>query len=247
MPSLHAFFLPQSAIQNGFVTMTDKDQVHQMRRVIRLRVGDQFLILDGKGHEHECLVHDVQKNAIRGQIVASRAVERETRIPVTLYPSLIRRERFSTLLEKCTELGAAGFVPVMSERSPFETLTPKLIERWNRVMQEAAEVVRRGILPTLAVPQALTAAIFQASGSDALTLVLSTHEGTTHTIEQLVEMVRAKGLARINLFIGPEGGYSAEELQQFSDAGIESLSLGPRKVRSETAAIAVTSIIAGLL
>ena len=109
------------------------------------------------------------------------------------------------------------------------------------------EVVRRGVLPTLAVPQALATAILQARGSDALTLVLSTHEGTMHTVAQLVEMVRAKGLARVNLFIGPEGGYSAEELQQFDDAGIESLSLGPRKVRSETAAIAVTSIIASLL
>lgn len=247
MPSLNAFYIAPSAIRDGFVSITNKDQVHQIRKVLRLRVGDVFLALDGKGKEFECLVHTLDRGSVRGQIVATRFVDRETRIPITLYPSLIRRERFAILLSTCTELGVTSFVPVIAERSIFQTMTTNLVGRWNRVIQEAAEIVRRGVLPSLSIPQTLPGAIEQARGSDALTLVLSTHPTTTYTPVQVIEMVQAKGLARINIFIGPEGGYTAEELQQFDDAGIESLSLGPRKVRSETAAIVATSIIASLI
>jgi 16S rRNA (uracil1498-N3)-methyltransferase len=244
----NAFIVPPENIRASFVEIHDKNQVHQIRRVLRMHEGDAFLVLDGKGNEHECLVHELGKGLVRGQITATHKIDRETRIPMTLYPAIIRRERFAEILEKCSELGASAFVPVLADRSPYTSMSATLIERWNRVIREATEVVRRGILPALLPAQPLKIAIEQAlQDPHALTLVLSTHSETTHSPRDLVEMVQGTGVTHINIFLGPEGGYSAEELQLFDDAGIESVTLGPRKVRSETAAIAVTSIIAGLL
>ena len=247
MSSRNAFFFPPQVFRDGFVTVTDKDVVHQIRRVLRLRVGDAFIALDGRGHASECLIHSMEKDTLRAQIVAERTIDHEPTAAIVLYPALIRRERFALLLEKCTELGVTEFRPIIAERSAYTHLTPILLRRWEKVVREAAEVVRRGVLPAIHQAQPVAEALAGLSMQEGdRAFILSTRSEEMVLPKDLVAIC-AKKPQRIHLFLGPEGDCTDAEYALFRDAGIQPLSLGSRIVRSETAAIAAVSLLAAFL
>ncbi|MBI2942126.1 MAG: RNA methyltransferase, partial [Chloroflexi bacterium] len=167
---------------------------------------------------------------------------------ITLYQALLRPSKFEVVLQKCTELGVAAFVPTISERCIISNVgdgNPAKLERWHRIIVEAAEQSNRGKLPTLQ-----PASVFPQAAEQARGFSLVAWEGESErSIRDVVREGLGVGVAgarrpfTVNVFIGPEGGFSAAEVEIARSYGIVPVSLGRRILRAETAAIAATTII----
>ena len=151
---MHRFFVSPDQIGQRFVRFDD-DQAHQMRRVLRLRPGDRVLALDGLGNQYEVTLEEVSHARVTGSASAAAAATGEPSARLTLYQSILRREKFEWVLQKGTEIGIAAFIPVITRRSlvrDAEDVRPEKLDRWRRIIKEAAEQSGRGRLPALHPP-----------------------------------------------------------------------------------------------
>jgi len=238
---MHRFFVSPDRIRHRFVEF-DADQAHQMRRVLRLRPGDRVTALDGTGRQYEVTLEEVGNARATGRAVDPLAATGEPAARLTLYQSLLRREKFEWVLQKGTEIGVAAFVPVITRRSlvrDAEDVGPEKLDRWRRIIREAAEQSCRGLLPVLSPPIAFAEA---AAGARAADVALIAWEGETRrTIGETLE--GCAGVGEIALFIGPEGGYDEEEVGLAESWGAVSVSLGGRILRTETAAVVGAALV----
>ncbi len=238
---MNRFFISKSDIRSDEVILTGR-QAHQIRNVLRMAPGERIVVLDNSGFEYEVVLTDVSKNKILGRVESRCAGEGEPRIRLTLYQSLLAREKFELVLQKCTEVGVCRFVPVITQRSivrRLETVTPKKLDRWRVIITEAAEQSHRARIPELTKPVKFEEALSQLSGFDCC-LIASPHEQQT----SLQKAVRGgKDLRNIRLLIGPEGGFADQEVALAVEAGAKPVSLGPRILRTETAAIVAAALI----
>jgi 16S rRNA (uracil1498-N3)-methyltransferase len=210
-----------------------------MERVLRLRVGDHVLLLDNSGREHEVELTALTAAAAQGAVLASRQGTGEPSVRLVLYQALIKGQRFDWVLEKGTELGAAGFVPVVSSRSlvrPSQESVARL-ERWRRVIVEAAEQSGRCRLSAISLPLPFDEACASAPG-----LRILPWEGEREA--SLSDVLAAeRPVDAVSLFIGPEGGFPPEEVELARQHGVRTVSLGRRILRAETAAIAAAALV----
>lgn len=238
---MHRFFVSGDIIKAGRVTLTG-DQAHQIRNVLRMAAGDWIVVLDNEGWEYEVVLQEVGGKEIRGQVRQRRAAGGEPRTQITLYQSLLQRDKFEWVLQKCTEVGVTRFVPLVTRRSLVRDTAVKAskLARWRRILTEAAEQSRRGripeLMPALKMPQAL-------AGLDAFDCVLlawagGEGQGIGPTLAQNVSPPTS-----VALFIGPEGGFVEEEVADGRQHGAIPISLGRRILRTETAAVVATSLI----
>ncbi|HEY0071972.1 MAG TPA: RsmE family RNA methyltransferase [Chloroflexia bacterium] len=236
---MHRFYVPHARPRDGKLQLTGP-VYEQIRRVLRMRPGDEVGVFDGTGREYRLRLAEFGKGEVFGQIVEQYAVATEPGCDVELYLSLLNKsDKFEWALQKCTELGASHFVPVVAARSVTAAARQ---ERWERIIQEAVEQSGRGVLPALSLPvpfqQAVRQAIEQATPSGLVLLPEVTGE------QSLGEALAGSAAMpdRVALFIGPEGGFSPEE-QEFARAqGVRVVKVGPRVLRAETAAVAALTI-----
>jgi 16S rRNA (uracil1498-N3)-methyltransferase len=166
----------------------------------------------------------------------------ERALPLTLLLAVFKFDRMEWAIEKATELGVARIAPVTTQRTEkhLAHAAEARVERWRRIAHEAAKQSRRADVPILDAPQTLKTALGQSW--DGLRMLLSENERTVMLPDLLEDAAEACTLA-----IGPEGGWVADEETMFRSAGWQPVSLGPRILRAETAAIAATSIVAAAL
>lgn len=238
---MHRFFVDISDISAGRVIISDS-RVHQIRDVLRMKTGNQIIVLDNKGFEYQTRLLSISTKEIVGEIISKNRCESEPRIQITLYQSLLAREKFEFVLQKCTEIGVTQFIPVITERSivrKAEKITKQKLARFESIIEEAAEQSSRGKIPLLRNPTDLSEALLAADDYD-ICLV-----GSTKNCDSLKKILRGHNsqAERIALFIGPEGGFSDRELELLGSREIKSFSLGKRILRTETAAVAATAII----
>jgi 16S rRNA (uracil1498-N3)-methyltransferase len=210
-------------------------------RVLRLRVGDHMVLTEGGAHEYEVQITAVSGNALTANVVGERQPPHEADVEVILYQSLIRANRFDLVLEKGTEIGVSRFVPVTASRSIIQgngEPSAARSERWSRLVTEAAEQCGRGRLPRIEAPIALEDAV---RGAQGLKLVPYEDERGLRLSAHLKQLTRRP--TQVSLLIGPEGGFEASEIELARENGWTSVSLGPRVMRSETAAIIASALV----
>jgi 16S rRNA (uracil1498-N3)-methyltransferase len=242
--SQHRFFVPPEALTGDQVSL-EGDLAHRLSRVLRLKPSATIVLLDGSGLEYETRLETVAPRRVTGTVVARRPGRAEPRVRLVLYQSLIKGERFDWVLEKGTELGVAAFVPLLSRRNvvrpaPERSGRP---ERWRRVVREAAEQCGRSVLPDVLPAQGLEEALTEAAdlrllpweGEDAL--------GLAAALRQARPALEAVEHPTVAIFIGPEGGFSVEEVALARQAGAQVVSLGRRILRSETAGIVAAAAV----
>lgn len=211
---------------------------HQLRNVLRLGRGDMITLLDGSGLAFPARIESLDAERAIGRVLRKEPVLSEPEIELTLYQCVLKRERFEWVLQKGTELGVSQFVPVISSRTvvrPAARLLPKY-ERWRAIVREAAEQSRRGRLPVLGDPLHWDEAVEQGEG-----VRLLAWEEAGENCSGLGRTVRDAD--EVALLVGPEGGISVEEAASANNRGWLSMSLGPRILRAETAAVAATTIV----
>jgi 16S rRNA (uracil1498-N3)-methyltransferase len=209
-------------------------------RVLRARVGQDFDIATGSTVRRGRIsfVDDARVDFDLGEeISGTRQAE------ITLVLAVFKFDRMEWAIEKCTELGVARIVPVISRRtdSHLAAASAKRVERWQRIARQAAEQSRRAAPPEIAVPVKLAAALDQAG---ALRIVLAESEEQTLLRDVVKPQTAADGIV---LAVGPEGGWTEGELQSFRQSGWTSASLGSTILRAETAAMAATAVVASTL
>jgi 16S rRNA (uracil1498-N3)-methyltransferase len=153
----HRFFVDAETFQRG--TTTDGDLLHQWVRVLRVRVGDALLLLDGQGQAAHVEITPLSRpKRLHGERIATMSAGGEPRLHVTLVVSLIRPERFEWLLQKATEIGVSAIVPLEADHSRHDgEVSAQKIIRWRRILREAAEQSCRGVVPHLAAACAIRA------------------------------------------------------------------------------------------
>ncbi|HBA91980.1 MAG: hypothetical protein A2X24_09725 [Chloroflexi bacterium GWB2_54_36] len=238
---MHRFFLPPVAIQTDSV-LFPLETAHQILRVLRLRVGDTVIVLDNLGGQYRVELTLVSSEQVRGRVIDKTLAEGEPPVHLSMYLCLTQREKFEWMLQKCTEVGAAEFTPVLSGRSLVQDkhAYENKHSRWERIIQEAAEQSGRGKIPRLNLPLDYAAAVETARTKNDICLVAWEQENTLRLPDSLQGAPSGANLA---LLIGPEGGLTAEEVNQAVQMGWQAVSLGPRILRMETAAVVSAALM----
>ena len=205
-----------------------------LSRILRAQVGQEFDVACGDRVRHAKVasVTDERVEFELGEEVAASTVA-----PVTLLLAIFKFDRMEWAIEKCTELNVATVVPVIARRTEkhLALAAEKRVDRWRRIAREAAEQSRRIAAPEIVDPQKLSDALAREA---ALRVVLAENEREVG----LSDLLQSRALESLAMAIGPEGGWTSEELRSFADAQWVAASLGETILRAETAAIAAMAI-----
>ncbi len=250
---MYRFFVPPETVQSEPVRLTGQP-AHRIGRVLRMQPGDHVLLLDNSGWAYETELTTFGPEHVEGRIVRRVLATGEPRAKISLYQAVLKGEGFDEVLEKCTQIGVVEFVPVLCERcivGGLLDLEERRRQRWERIIRSAAEQSRRGRLPRLGPVTMWPLACQRARRTDLS--LLPWEEARGPSLRQALEG-GATGHGEsshrpysISLFIGPEGGLTAEEVQTAQANGIQVVTLGPRILRAEIAGlVAATAILYAL-
>ena len=243
---MHRFFVPAAALAGSQAVLREK-QAHQINNVLRLRAGDRISLFDDSGWEYLVHLVRVASSECSGEIVGRRLVDNEPRVKITIYQALLKGGKFDLIVQKGVEMGVAGFVPVLCARSVMGDIggaSDKKAERWRRIAIEAAELSGRSRLPMIHPGTLFARACEQTRGLSLIAWESEREVGLQSVLAEKADFSSPSGRPlSVNLFIGPEGGFTSEEMTMASDFGITSVSLGPRTLRSETAALAFAAVV----
>ena len=248
---MHRFFVPAellanlAAANNSLITLPDK-LAHQVRDVLRLGSGEQLVLLDNSGDEVLASVVKSNRAGVEVQVLERRAGKSESPVRIILCQGLLKSVRFEWVLEKGTELGVAAFAPILCRRSMagLEDTGPSRLQRWQRIIQEAAEQCGRSRLPELWPIRPLIHALNDIPPS-ALALMPweEEHGQTLHATLASAPNPGNSQPITVVLFIGPEGGLMAGEVTLAQRYGVQVVTLGQRILRAETAALTAVANI----
>lgn len=239
------FYAPSAAFSadGRTVTLSD-DEAHHLHAVLRLQAGDEVYVFDGAGKEFCCAVEGSTRNSADLRIVAEVAPARpESSLNLTLAIVLLKGEKFDLVIQKATELGVSRIVSVTSERADLRIKDDqdayKRVTRWRRIAMEAAKQSGRAAIPEISAPLALSIMLRSEADADSARLMFSEREG-----HSLVEVVgSAIQPQNVSALVGPEGGWTDEEIETARECGWSIVTLGGRTLRAETAAIAVVTLL----
>ncbi len=239
------FYVPPAAVRGSSIVVDDPRELHHIRDVLRLRPGDPVRVFDGQGKEYTGIIFELTAEALRIRVDEVRDVPAR-RGALWLIQGVPKGDRFEWLLQKATELGVDRITPVITSRSVVRFSAaqagPK-VERWRRIVKEAAKQGGRAPRPAVAAPQPIADALPLLKG---VPLILMPTLAVT-VIPMAAVLAKLGPAARAAVLIGPEGDFTKDEVVLAESYGARPVSLGPLTLRSETAAIAVLSILGYVL
>lgn len=225
-----ARFLIDGPIVQGTSRQLEGDELHHAARVVRVRRGEKIEVFDGRGAAAEALIIEASKDRVQIEI-GSNVPSRESSIEIILAAALIAPDKYELVLQKGCELGVSRFTPVITER--VETRVERVLgkmDRWKRIILEATKQCGRSVLPRLDEPVEYQALVAAETG-----LVVFDADEPSDAWPKPTN-------GRLTIVIGPEGGMTPDEIDHARNAGAAICSLGPRRLRAETASIAAVTI-----
>lgn len=239
---VHRLYTPQ-VLEPGRTVRLEQQASHYLGRVLRVGAGRRLVLFNGDGHEYAAEVLHPARAGMTLRVDSRLPGLPEPGIAVTVVQALSRGERMDQTLQKCTELGAAGFLLLDSERVEVRLRGAKLDKRmahWSGVIVAACEQCGRSRVPELSPPAPLDEWLQRTAAAPRLLL------DPAADIPLARVAAERPAPASVELAIGPEGGFSEAELARIRAAGVRSVSLGPRVLRTETAAPAAVAVLQAL-
>lgn len=235
------FFIKPEEVRGNSILITGED-VNHIKNVLRLRTGEEVILADGRGTDYTVELERFEPGCIVTKVIDSKTNASEPLLEVTLYQGLPKSDKMDLIIQKGIELGVSRIVPVMTERTVVRIDNRKdadtKVARWQRIALEAAKQSNRGRVPAVEYPITFQEALKRAS--DMQLRIIPYEKETGKGLKQLL----ANGtITSAAVFIGPEGGFTGKEVENAIQAGITPVTLGPRILRTETAGIAVLSIL----
>ncbi len=243
---MHHFFVPEENLLDGRIIIRG-DDVNHIRNVLRMTLGEKLAISCGKGVEYMCAVEELQEDAITARILEEHATESELPVSITLFQSLPKSDKMEFVIQKAIELGVSRVVPVRTKRCVVkldERKEEKKLARWQAIAEAAAKQSGRGIIPEIQRIADFEQALQMAAQYDT---VLIPYELYGDMPESVAAVQRAAEGRSVGIFIGPEGGFERGEVEQAVNGGAVPISLGKRILRTETAGLAILSVLMFLI
>jgi 16S rRNA (uracil1498-N3)-methyltransferase len=249
---MHRFFIAthgRRIIVPGEVVSLPEKVAHQVRDVLHLAVGEQLVLLDNSGDELVSIIVRSSRSEVEVEVLERRMGKSESPVHIVLCQGMLKSARFEWLLEKGTELGVSTFAPVVCHRSMsgLESAGSAKLQRWQRIIQEATEQCGRARLPELLPIRSLTHVLNDMPSGDLA--IMPWEEAREASLRDALRSIRPKGCQdtpttmTVVLFIGPEGGLTAEEVRFAQSHGVQAVTLGQRILRAETAALATIATV----
>lgn len=239
MAPRHRFYVAPERISSDKVLFS-ANQARQITNVLRLRVGDIVYVFDNSGKEYATKLLAVGIPQVVGEITQVTYPKTEAGLRLTLVQGLLKGDKIELILQKCTEIGVSAFVIATTARSvpriPKERLASR-IERWQSIVREAAEQSGRVRVPEVRQIVPFEEALSLTDGEGIIAWEREKDRGISP------ELLEAASANSLTCFIGPEGGFSEEEVQTAMDLGIKPVSLGARILRAETAAVVASTLL----
>tara|TARA_B100001971_G_C18264320_1_gene590327 strand:+ start:4791 stop:5585 length:795 start_codon:yes stop_codon:yes gene_type:complete len=235
-------FFITSACVNGHRLIVTGPLVQHLRGSLRVKVGELFWFGDQNRRRYQVRLDEVELKRITGEIVDVCSEPMNRAVIVTMAHAVIKSHRMSWMFQKTTELGVTHLVPLVTDRTVVQAKVSQyeqMVERWHRIALEAAQQTERWDIPIIHRPTKLNAFLDGSVHSD-MKLLLWEKE----TEQRLSSVLRGKSRpTQVSLLVGPEGGFTEMEVVAAKDCGYQAVTLGPRMLRSETAAVAALSVI----
>lgn len=233
-------FYAGPGVVDGDRVRIDGALARRLATVLRLRAGAEITLFDGSGEDARVRLREVSAGHAAGEVVGRCAGTPEPRLAVHLYQSIAKGERFEWLVEKATEIGVARIVPLIAARAVVRTPgDAKRVERWRRIAVEAAEQCGRSRVPGVGKPQRFADVVREPPG-----LRLLPYESAGDRSPSVAAAMHEAGDGRdVSIFIGPEGGWEAAEVEMATAAGAVVVTLGRRVLRAETAGLVASALV----
>lgn len=224
---LHRFYISGQLQVGKEIRVEDAELLNQWGKVFRLSAGDKVILFNGEGSDFEATFKILSKK--ESVLVIDREIENKntTKTELHIFQSIIKKDNFELIVQKCTEIGAFAFHPIISERSEKKDLNT---ERLVKISKEASEQSFRTTVPKIFEPLQLEKA-------------LENFDGELYVLDFDGENIKDINANKIGIIIGPEGGWSEKEREYFKTKNIKSVSLGNPVLRAETAAIVGSALI----
>lgn len=233
------FFVEKNKIDvnNGLILLDGENAMHLMG-VLRARTGDEVVICDGDGIDYICKITEGDKKNAVLEITETKPNETEPDIKLTLYQGIAKGEKNDFVIQKAVEIGYCRIVPVATEFTvvKLDGKEEKKLERWNKIARSAAEQSQRGIIPRVEAVMNFKEAVNNANED---LLIIPYEKENSLSIKQAISGFKGKS---IGVFIGPEGGFSFDEIKLADENNIKSVTLGKRILRSETAGLVAGAV-----
>jgi len=242
--TLRRFYAPKIAFASDGKTVTlGADEARHAHDVLRLGMGDEIFVFDGEGHEYRCVLAELtSRSATLNVLEQMQPACPESPLDLTLAVAMLKGEKFDLVVQKATELGITRLTPLITARADVRIREPgdarKKAERWARIAFESAKQCGRAQLMLVDPPMNLDE-FFRSIADVQLKLTYTARDGDPHADLAKMDMKDT----RIVAMIGPEGGWTDDELKQASANGCKIVTLGGRILRAETAAIAVATLL----
>lgn len=242
------FFITPDQIRENDIIISNEQDVNHIRNVLRMRRGQHIsLCCQENSKEYICVIEEIASDVIRASIEDINGESRELPVRITLFQGLPKSDKMELIIQKAVELGASEIVPVASKRAVVkldEKKAAKKVMRWNEIAKSAAKQSKRSLIPTVHSVMNFKEALEYGQSMDMMLIPYEDAKGVGHSREVVASV---KGKKSVGIYIGPEGGFQMEEVEAAAAAGAHPITLGHRILRTETAGMAVLSILMFML
>ncbi len=240
---MHRFYVNEDSLSGSMITISGPD-VNHIKNVLRMKPGDEIVICNGQGKDCYCIINKVSDNTVTADIKFIEDTGTELPIRITLFQGLPKADKMELIIQKAVELGVCEIVPVVMARCVVKNNDVKKEEkkllRWQAISESAAKQSRRGIIPKVLPVMSYKEALTYAQGMDLSVLPYENEKGMKATKDFLACL---RNCQTAGVMIGPEGGYESSEVELAKEHNIIPVSLGRRILRTETAGLAILSMM----
>ncbi|MBF0814006.1 16S rRNA (uracil(1498)-N(3))-methyltransferase [Staphylococcus sp. mip270_02] len=242
---MQRYFINQNADSLQRFSIIEKGDIHHILNVMRYQMNDEIIITFSDQFVYKCKISNIDTDEIEIELVEQIDIDSELPQTITICSGLIKADKYEWLLQKATELGASEFLAVGMKRSVVKLNDSKItkkLERWQKIIKEAAEQSYRLAIPSIDYKASLKEVFQQSDLYDYILIAYedAAKQGEVSNLKKLIKTFQPND--RVLVIFGPEGGLAEEELALFNDNAYQ-VGLGPRILRAETAPLYVLSAI----
>lgn len=239
---MYRFFVPMEQISEAKAVILG-DDVNHIKNVLRMKSGEKVMLSDGQGKDYYCIIEDIQAEKIEVTIEEIHLVKTELPVRMILFQALPKADKMELIIQKAVELGVCEVVPVRTKRCVVkldDAKAAKKVKRWQGIAEAASKQSGRGIVPNVHDVMSWTEAMEYARTLEKIMIPYELYDGMSESLETVRRAAKSES---IGIFIGPEGGFERTEVEAAMEAGAIPISLGRRILRTETAGLAILSVL----
>lgn len=236
------FFVTPEQVQDDNIYIEGSD-VNHIKNVLRMRVGEEVTVNDGNNQCYRCKIQKIENDQVVLDVIESKTTDSELSSKIYLFQGLPKQDKMELIVQKAVELGAYQVIPVATKRAVVkldEKKAAKKVTRWQQIAESAAKQARRGYIPEVHKVMHYKEALEYAKMLDVVLIPYELAEGMRETKQILASIEKGDS---IGVFIGPEGGFEREEVENAIEMGAKAITLGKRILRTETAGLTTLSVL----